>query len=380
MKILFVTEYFPKTADCEIRGGVEARCFYVGKELVKRHQVTIISSWEPNTPRQQIIGGMNVIRCGPRTEYRQTGAIKERLTFMREAYRLGITLDLDLIEGTSFVSYLPAFYIAKATRTPSIAWYNDVWIGKWLKNVGISGLLGEILERIVISRNWSYFLANSRFTFNNLLRVGIKGDRLKLIPCGVDVKRCVAIEVEKENLPTVSCVSRLVKYKQVDVLIEAISEIRKQIPHIKLDIIGTGPELKNLRRMVKELLLDNNVAFLGFIPIHHEVLRTIKRSHVFCLPSIVEGFGIAVIEAMACNTPYVCSDIPALREVTNSGVGGLLFRKGDARELAQKILSLLRDKRLYNKSLKDGLELSEKYDWERIAKQTERFYEQIVPS
>jgi len=166
----------------------------------------------------------------------------------------------------------------------------------------------------------------------------------------------------------------------VDVLIEAIAQIRGEIPNIKLNIIGTGPELQNLQMIVREFRLDNNVKFLGFIPSHKEVLTVIKRSHVFCLPSVVEGFGIVVVEAMACSTPYVCSDIPPLREVTNSGIGGLLFRKGDAEDLAQKILSLLRNEDLYNKSLKQGPELAKKYDWEKIAQQTEIFYEWIALS
>lgn len=199
MKIIFVTEYFPRSAECEIRGGIEARCFYIARELAKRHQVTIISSREPDTPKEQTINGIRIIRCGPKSEYRQTGGIKERLLFMKEAYNIGIKLDVNLVEGTNFISYLPAFYIAKAKKIPSIAWYNDVWLGKWIKNVGISGLLGEVLERFVISRGWSYFLANSRFTLNNLLKAGIKENRLKLIPCGVDLKRCATINVEKKK-------------------------------------------------------------------------------------------------------------------------------------------------------------------------------------
>jgi glycosyltransferase involved in cell wall biosynthesis len=93
---------------------------------------------------------------------------------------------------------------------------------------------------------------------------------------------------------------------------------------------------------------------------------------------VVEGFGIVVLEAMACSSPYVASDIPPLREVTNNGVGGLLFEKENPKDLSQKILSLLRDDNLYNRCLHDGLELAQKYDWENIAKETEMFYEQVI--
>ncbi|GAH92558.1 unnamed protein product, partial [marine sediment metagenome] len=192
MKIVMITEYFPQSKDCEIRGGVEARCFYMARELAEKHEVTVISALEPDAPREQTFDGIRILRCGRPKEYRQTGAVKERLGFMKEAYKLGSELDLDLIEGADFISYLPAHYIAKKKHIPSIAWYNDVWVGKWIRNIGIQGIMGEVLERFILSRNWTYFIANSEFTRNNLLNYGVEEDKLKLIYCGVDVKKCTA--------------------------------------------------------------------------------------------------------------------------------------------------------------------------------------------
>ena len=380
MKIVMITEYFPQSKDCEIRGGVEARCFYVASELAKKHEVTVISALEPDTPRQQTFDGIRIIRCGRPKEYRQTGSVKERLGFMKEAYKVASRLDADLVEGTNFISYLPAYYIAKKKHIPSIAWYNDVWVGKWIRNIGIQGVMGEILERFILSRNWSYLIANSRFTLKNLLNYGLEKDRLKLIYLGVDTRKCRSISVPKEKRPTICCVSRLVEYKEVDILIRALSHIRKEIRNIQCSIIGTGPELGKLEGLVKELNLKNNVNFLGFIRSHEDVLKIIKKSHIFCLASIVEGFGIVVLEAMACSTPYVCSNIPALKEVTNNGVGGLMFERENPRDLSKKILCLLKDNNFYNECIKEGLKLVQRYDWQNIAEKLERFYDKVVLS
>jgi len=377
MKIAIVTEYFPRSRNCETRGGVETRCFYTARELTKRHNVTIISSQELSTPKEQTFDGIRIIRCGKPKEHCQTGAIKERFSFIKEAYKIGSKLDLDLIEGDDFISYLPAYYIAKKKKIPCIAWYNDVWLGRWINNIGLlQGIMGELLERFILSRNWFSFLVNSNFTFKNMLSYGIKKSKLKLIYCGVDIEKCESLPVEKDEEPTICCISRLVKYKKIDILIKAISYLRKEIPNIRCNIIGTGPELEKLKRLVKEMNLENNVKFLGFIEKHDDVLKIIKKSRIFCLPSVVEGFGIVVIEAMACSTPYVCSNIPALREVTADGTGGMLFEKDNPEDLARKTLLLLREDELYDKCIRDGLKLVQKYNWENIAKQTEMFYEE----
>ncbi len=373
-----ITEYFPQSKDCEIRGGVEARCFYVARELAKKHKVTVISALEPDMPRKQAFDGISIIRCGKHQEYRQAGGIKERLSFMKEAYKLGSKLDADLIEGTNFISYLPAYYIAKKKHLPCTALYTDVWIGKWIRNIGlIQGVMGEILERFILSRNWSYFVAISRFTLENLLNYGLKKDRLKLIYLGVDARKCHSISVPKEKRPTICCVSRLVEYKKVDILIRAVSSVKKHIKDIQCNIIGIGPELRKLEGMVKELDLENNIRFLGFINKHEDVLEIIKKSHVFCLPSIVEGFGLVTIEAMACSTPYVCSNIPPLNEVTHNGVGGLLSEPENPDDFAKKILLLLEDNGLYRKCIHEGLKLTQRYDWSSVARETELFYEVV---
>ena len=92
---------------------------------------------------------------------------------------------------------------------------------------------------------------------------------------------------------------------------------------------------------------------------------------------MVEGFGLVVIEAMACSTPYVCSNIPPLKEVTDNGTGGLLFEREDPDDLAKKILLLLSDDDFYRRCIREGLELAQRYDWTSTARETEMFYTKI---
>ena len=106
MKILFVSEFFPKSEECEIKGGAEARCFYIARELAKKHDVTVISSLEEGTKKRDKFADINVIRCGRKRKYSQGGNLFTRLSFMKQAFEIGSKLDVDLVEGYSFLSYL----------------------------------------------------------------------------------------------------------------------------------------------------------------------------------------------------------------------------------------------------------------------------------
>ena len=76
---------------------------------------------------------------------------------------------------------------------------------------------------------------------------------------------------------------------------------------------------------------------MGFVPSHDDVMKEIASSTVFVSASEIEGFGITVIEAAAVDVPFVITDMPVFRETTRNGIGGLLFRKGDATDLAEQI-------------------------------------------
>lgn len=374
MHIGIISEYFPHSEKIEIRGGAEARTFHIAKHLAKNHQVTIVTSREPGTEREYEVLGMKVFRAGKTRNYSQSGSFVERASFIRQAIKVGKTQDFDVVEGTNFLSYPPAWKVGEYLDVPRVITYHDVWVNRWIKNIGIAGIVGEMLERYALSKDWDLVFANSDYTKSNLEKVGVNSS-IVVVPNGVDIERYRSIEVDKFEEPTICTISRLVKYKRVDDLIRAVNLIREDIPDVKLKIIGSGPEEGNLRRFVKELGLEENVEFLGFIEDHNDVIRVLKASHVFALPSVVEGFGMVVIEALAAGIPYVASNISPIYEVTKGGVGGLLFKPMDYGDLAQKIKAILSS----SENLLDGLNgFIEEYDWRRLASDVEGCYESLL--
>lgn len=374
MHIGIISEYFPHSEKIEIRGGAEARTFHIAKRLAKNHQVTIITSREPGMEREDEVLGMKVFRVGKIRNYSQSGFFVERASFIRQAIKVGKKQDFDVVEGTNFLSYPPAWKIGEHLGVPKVVTYHDVWVNRWIKNIGIAGIVGEVLERYALSKDWDLVFANSNYTKSNLEKVGINSS-IVVVPNGVDLERYGKIVVDKFEHPTICTISRLVKYKRVDDLIRAVDLIREDIPDVKLKVIGSGPEEGNLSKLVKELGLEENVEFLGFIEDHNDVIRVLKASHVFALPSVVEGFGMVVIEALAAGIPYVASNISPIYEVTKGGVGGLLFKPMDHEDLAQKIKVILNS----SDNLLDGLDgFIEDYNWGRIASNIERYYESLL--
>lgn len=379
MKILLISEYFPNSGDSDVTGGVEARCFNVAKGLAKRNKVKVITSWQKGSKRYDKFSGIEVYRVGnnnPYNAYSPFNSTFARLNFAKEAVKQGIMFsDIDVVDGYSFISYPAAYEIGRKLKKPCVITYHETWIGEWITNKGlVTGIPGEIWERRVLGKKFDMIIAVSEFTKRKLVKRGI--NNVVVIPNGVDLGN---YNIKAKKLPNnICCISRLTEKKKIDDLVKAVALVRKEIPSVKCRIIGKGPELEKLKKLVSELKLEKNIEFLGFVPKNEDVIKILKSSSLFCLPSVLEGFGMVIVEAMASNVPYVCSDIEPLQEVTSFGKGGLLFKAEDYIDLSVKIVKLLEDRKLYNKKIKEEKTLVKKYDWDLITKEIEKTYDRLL--
>jgi len=372
MKILLLTEYFPDSSSANITGGVESRCYNIARKLAREHKITVITSWKKGLKRTDNFDNITISRVGPHHQYSNKGGFISRLKFAFAAIKEGLRHgDADIIDGYNFTTYLPAYVVAKKINKPVIATYHETWVGDWIKNKGlVTGLPYDIYERLILKLKFDKIIAVSNYTKKRVKH--IKGD-IVVIPNGTDENELSRIKANKENTLTLCFIGRLVKTKKVDVLIRAVAILKDKIPKLRCKIIGKGTEYANLNSLAKQLGVESYIEFLGFVEDKRELMRVLKSCHVFCFPSILEGFGIVIIEAMALGTPYVCSDIEVLREITDNGKGGLLFKTGNPTDLADKVVRLL-DKRVYKKKVVEGKKLVLKYDWDLISHRVEKTY------
>ncbi|MFC1727905.1 glycosyltransferase family 4 protein [Nanoarchaeota archaeon] len=358
----------------ELTGGVEANAYYISKHMSKKNKVVVVCSYQKGLKRHQKNGNLEVYRVGPEHQYTNEGAVLTRFMFARSAYKFAKNLEKgDVVVGSSFISYLPACRAAKKLKIPAIAIYHETWIGEWIKNKGlITGTLGNIWERMILMSKWDKIISVSEFTKKRLSCM-VDEKKIVVIPNGIDLSSFKKIKVKKNKNPTLISIGRLTKKKRIADLINAIPIIKKEIPKIKLTIIGKGPELENLK-----CIANNGVTFKGFIKNRDSVIKYLKESHVLVAPSVLEGFGIVLLESMASSIPYVCSDIGPFIEVTKKGKGGLIFKKEDHIDLAEKVIKLLKNKKLYASKVKEAEKLVKEYDWSKISKQVEHVCEEVL--
>ncbi len=380
MNYLLLTEYFPTSEKAEITGGVEARCFHLVKELSKDHRIIVLCSHQPGQERVSKVVGATVIRCGPTMSYSSSGNIFKRWIFSLSLYLKGRELrkgwmnnnnqksKIEVVEGASFLTYPPAYFIGKMFSAKKVATWHETWIGSWIKNKGFfTGSFGTIWERASLRLRWDEIICVSEFTKKRLIKLGINERRIRVVPNGIESKRFKHLKGIKEKNPTVCFFGRLNWQKNVDVLIKALAEIKKEIPSIQCKIIGSGPAEEELKRLTKRLGLENTIHFYGYVKDYNEMLKEAKKAHLFVQPSTLEGFGITVIEALALGLPYVISDIPPFIEITKNGKGGEIFQQMNVNDLSQKIIKLLTQKEDYNHKLKEGIILVREYDWKNIS-------------
>jgi glycosyltransferase involved in cell wall biosynthesis len=374
MKIGLITEYFPTGSMCDIRGGAEAVAFYEAKYLAQNHNIEVITSFESGTKRVDQFENIKVFRCGRTRDYAHKNAFADRFRFMRSAYLFGKSQKYDLVVGFSIITYPVAWKISKKLMVPCIIHYHDVLVGKWVRNFGLTGLIGELVERYTLSRKFTAIIAVSNYTADNLKRYFRDKEKIFVVHNGVEVS---GIYVPKDLFSTVVCVSRLVKYKHVEDLVQAIAILMKDIPDLQCKIIGTGPEEGKLKQLALRLGVNANVKFFGFVPDHMELLRMIGSSHVFCLPSSLEGFGMVIIESMACGVPFVAANIPPIVEASDQK-GGLFFQCRDVEDLAGKIRMILKDSQLQDMLIAEGFKRANDLQWIDISKKVETIYKKAI--
>jgi N-acetyl-alpha-D-glucosaminyl L-malate synthase BshA len=145
------------------------------------------------------------------------------------------------------------------------------------------------------------------------------------------------------NTRIVVHISNFRPVKRTDAVVRIFDQIRQRVP-ARLLLVGDGPELGNANRLARELGIWNLVDSVGA---QEEVLPLLSISDLFLLPSAQESFGLAALEAMACEVPVVASRIGGLPEVIEDGVSGLLHDPADLAAMADSGVRLLTDPTLH---------------------------------
>lgn len=245
---------------------------------------------------------------------------------------------------------------------------------------GLSWLAWEVAWRgIQRACRW---IADSNFSRSELLaRTNKNPDSIITIPAGVDshFRPLTPAEVVKwrghwgVDGKLVLHVGHCQPRKNLEGLLSALALLRKQANDVLLIQVG-GTFTPHQHRLIHQLALAEHVCQFSRVS-EEELVGLYNAADVFVLPSFYEGFGLPVLEAMACGTPVVASNVASLPEVV--GDAGLLVDPRDPQAIADAIARVLSDPALAEEMRQRGLEWARKFTWERTAKETLQVYADV---
>jgi len=178
------------------------------------------------------------------------------------------------------------------------------------------------------------------------------------------------IDVQKESGDfTIISVGRLVPWKGYSTLIGVFASLLKEYPYLKLKIIGSGPEMESLKRLVSELELEERVGLDGSVS-HETALREMSSASLFVLNTAYEGLSHVLLEALAVGTPVITTTAGGNPEVIKDGWNGILIKYNDSDALRAAIIKMIGDKDFREMCVKNGLQSLEKFSEEEMINKT----------
>ncbi len=162
--------------------------------------------------------------------------------------------------------------------------------------------------------------------------------------------------------------------KRVHDVVNVFNKVRKTIKS-KLLLIGDGPDRHSIEQLVRDLDLGDDVRFLGKQEMIEEILSI---GDLFIMPSETESFGLAALEAMACQLPVISADSGGMPELNVQGITGYMSKVGDIDDMAKNAIEILGNEEVLAKFKQNALARAKEFDIKVIMPQYEAYYQRII--
>ena len=225
-----------------------------------------------------------------------------------------------------------------------------------------------------------YWVAPSRFTAEQFIKLfKISKEKIRVIPEGVDLEKfnrsvnTSDINEKLGNERKILFVGNLHPNKGVHFLIKSFALVKSRINDVKLVIVGDGHLKHYLINLTKRLNLEKDVIFAGFVN-DEDLPKYYASCDIFASASVLEGFGLIFLEAMALGKPIVAFNLASIPEVVENA--GILVNEINHEKFADAIIELLSDEKLYQEKSENALKRAKLFSWEKIAEQFIKINEQ----
>jgi glycosyltransferase involved in cell wall biosynthesis len=351
-------------------GGAEVHLQEILRRIAQKgHQITLLCSGYPGCKPTEEIDGIRIIRRGSRFDFNFVAPFALKSLLREESW------DIVIEDINKIPFYTPLYH-----RLPLLVVIPHLFSDSVFKEINfVLGLYIYLSEKPIC---WLYKGFNtmviSESTKDDLVKRGLPAENIHVVHCGIDHDLYhYDSTVQKDQTPTVIYLGRLKKYKSIDHLLRAFSLTLKKIPEAKLVVVGEGDFKDNLISLANELNLGDRVEFTGFVD-QSEKVRRLQKAWVAVYPSLKEGWGLTNIEANACGTPVIASNVPGLKDSVVPGKTGLLFEYGDVPKLSECLIRILSDKDYREQLTQGGLSWAKRFDWDEAATKTLELIDRAV--
>lgn len=338
MRIAQIAPYYHPHA-----GGVESHVRALAREFTRQgHEVTVVTSrYDRRLPLEETFEGYRILRSPVLGVWLNTPVDPAVAETVRR-------VDADVYHfhfPPPFTSYFGTRAVRRLGRPSCLTYHCDLFLstplGSALTFAYDRMLLPGTLRRVdrIIVHTRSYALTSRP----------LRARPVRIIPSSVDLERfrpgtdraAVRVRLGLADRRVIGFTGRLVPHKGVDTLLRALARLPDDVV---LLLVGRGPDLVGLTEMARRLGVTARVRFCPRVS-DMELPDYLRAADLFVFPSTsrLEGFGLAVAEALASGLPVVVADIPGVREIIDPGVEGLLAEPLLEADLAAKLLELLND-------------------------------------
>jgi glycosyltransferase involved in cell wall biosynthesis len=373
MRIAFVYDaLFPY-----VKGGAERRYHELARRLAERHDVHMVTwTWWDGQPDASL-DGITLHGVGrPPALYGADGkrTVREAASFSARLLPVLLRHQWDVIDcaATPYVPLWSSWLASRLGGTRLTVTWHEFWGDHWLRYLPGRPAVARLARSLEsASRHLGdHLVAVSDFTAGAM---AMPPDRVRVVPNGIDLGEIDEATVAHEGADIVF-VGRLIDEKRVDLLLDAAALLRHSRPGLRYAIIGAGPELGALLSRAETIGVSDRVTFHGQLNAA-EAFGHLKAAQLLVMPSIREGFGMAVAEAQAAGTvPIVVrSATSGATDLVRDGIDGFVTEPTPA-GVASAIDRALADVSSLRRMSLAARAAGADRDWDRLAARMEAIY------
>ncbi|MBW7955338.1 glycosyltransferase [Patescibacteria group bacterium] len=342
-------------------GGAEVYVHQIAKRLVQAgHSVTLFAGNDGKSQRLETVDGVQVIRRGGFYTIYFWACI---YYLFRIRGRYDVVIDCE-----NGIPFLTPLFVRKPIFLLIFHVHREVFTKHLIAPLA---LLARTIEELIMPFIYRDLpvLTISESSKKEITSLGISDpDLISIIHPGITLPKQKTFTKTKH--PSMCYVGRLKPYKNVDVALRAFKTVLEKHPEAIFTIAGIGEWGSTLKRLAKELEIESNVVFLGKVS-EQEKNELYASQWIAVQPSMIEGWGITVIEANAYGTPVIASKVKGLKDSVCDGETGILVPPGKPAELAQAIEQLFSSKTKLKAYSKSAQLWAKNFSWDNAAQKLE---------